>query len=65
MAVKARELRQAMENNASPEELKSKMTALRDARTKAREELTKARGELKELLTAKQEAALLVMGVLE
>ena len=65
VAVKSRELRQAMEANASPEELKTKMAALRDARVKARQQLEQARAELKELLTAKQEAALLMMGVLE
>jgi hypothetical protein len=64
-AVKARELRQAMEANASTDELKAKMAALRGARAKAREQLDQARAELRELLTPKQEATLLVMGVLE
>lgn len=65
VAVKARELQQSIENNAGADELKAKLAALREARTKAREQLTAAQNELKELLTAKQEAALVVMGMLE
>ena len=41
------------------------MAKLREARTKAREDLTKAQNELRELLTMKQEAALVMMGMLE
>jgi len=65
VAQKARDLQQAIENNASADQIKAKLTALREARAKAREQLTAAQGELKELLTAKQEAALVVMGMLE
>jgi hypothetical protein len=65
VAQKARDLQQSIENNAGADEIKAKLTALREARTKAREQLTQAQGELKELLTAKQEAALVVMGMLE
>jgi len=65
VAQKARDLQQAIENNASADQIKTKLTALREARAKAREQLTAAQGELKELLTAKQEAALVVMGMLE
>ena len=65
VAQKARDLQQSIENNANADELKAKLTALRDARAKAREQLTQAQAELKELLTAKQEASLVVMGLLE
>ena len=54
-----------MEGNASADDLKAKMTALREARAQARQQLTQAQAELKELLTAKQEAALVMMGLLE
>lgn len=44
---------------------KAALTALREARAKAREELEKAQKELKDLLTLKQEARLVTMGLLE
>jgi hypothetical protein len=65
VAQKARDLQQAIEGNAGADQIKAKLAALREARAKAREQLTAAQGELKELLTAKQEAALVVMGMLE
>lgn len=60
-----RELQKSVEANAGPDELKAKMASLRAARAKGREELTKAQQELRELLTMKQEAALVMMGMLE
>lgn len=60
-----RDLQKSVEANAGPDELKARMAALRDARAKSREELTKAQQELRELLTMKQEAALVMMGMLE
>jgi Spy/CpxP family protein refolding chaperone len=65
VALASRELQKSVENNAGADELKARLTALREARTKAREELTKAQHELRELLTTKQEAALVMMGMLE
>ena len=65
VAQKTRELQQAVESNASADDLKAKMTALREARAQARQQLTQAQSELKELLTARQEAALVMMGLLE
>lgn len=62
---KAKELQDAVEANAPAADIKAKMQALRDARAAARQELTKAQAELKELLTQKQEATLLMMGMLE
>lgn len=66
VAVAARELRTVLENpNASGEEIDRKLNAYRDARTKANEKLEAARQELKEVLTARQEAALVMAGILE
>jgi hypothetical protein len=65
VAEARRDLQKSVEANASADELKAKMAKLREARTKAREDLTKAQNELRELLTMKQEAALVMMGMLE
>jgi Spy/CpxP family protein refolding chaperone len=51
--------------STSPEEIKTKLAALRDARKKAQGELEQARAELSKVLTVKQEAALVLSGVLE
>ena len=62
----AKDLQATLDNkDAKPEEIKAKLTALRDAHSKAREDLTKAQAELKELLTQRQEAVLVNMGVLD
>jgi hypothetical protein len=64
--IKAADLRTTLENkDATPEEIKEKLDALRQARTKAREDLAKAQADLKELLTARQEAVLVGYGMLE
>ena len=61
-----RELQTLLENKDTPaEQIKGKLAELRDARTKAREELTKAQQELRDVLTQRQEAVLVTMGVLE
>lgn len=66
VAEKARALGETLQNEgASADEVKSKLEALRQARTEAREKLTKAQNELKELLTPRQEAVLVVAGMLE
>jgi len=60
------DLRQTLENkSATPEEIKAKLTALREARAKAREAVATAQKELKEVLTQRQEAVLVNMGMLE
>jgi hypothetical protein len=51
--------------DSKPDEIKSKLDALRDARGKARDQLTKAQGDLKSLLTQRQEAVLVTRGMLE
>lgn len=52
-------------SEATPDEIKAKLTALRSAREKARQELAKARQELRQVLTLRQEAQLVLMGMLE
>jgi hypothetical protein len=59
-------LRTALEDKATAaEEIQKKLTTLRDARAKAHENLAKAQKDLKDLLTQRQEATLVVNGMLE
>ena len=59
-------LREALKNkDAKPEALKKALTTLRDARAKAKTDLDKARKDLQDVLTVRQEAALVAAGVLE
>lgn len=51
--------------SAAPEEIKAKLTALRVAREKAKQELAIAQKQLKEVLTLRQEAQLVMMGMLD
>ena len=65
VATASRELREAVDNkDSTPEQIKAKLQALRDARAKADAELAAAQAELKELLTARQEAVLVSRGIL-
>jgi len=60
------ELRKVLDNKeAKPEEIKAKLTALREAKEKAKKELAQAQQELRKGLAARQEAQLVLMGVLE
>ena len=62
----SKDLQTLLDNKeAKPEEIKAKLTALRDARAKGKEDLTKAQGELQGLLTQRQEAVLVNMGILD
>jgi len=59
-------LQEALDNpNTPPADLKAKMKALRDARKKAEEALQKAREKLREVLTPRQEAQLVLSGILD
>ena len=59
-------LRTTLENEKSTaEDIKAKLTALREAREKAREELAQARESLREILTQRQEAQLVLMDFLD
>ena len=60
------QLRTTLENKeAKPEEIKAKLTAVRKAKEQARQELSKAQQQLREVLSLKQEAQLVLMGMLE
>jgi hypothetical protein len=49
---------------ATPEDIKAKLTALRSAKEKAMQELAKAQQDLRQVLTLRQEAQLVLMGML-
>jgi hypothetical protein len=53
------------DENATTGEIKSKLSTLRAAREKSKQELIAAQKELRELLTLRQEAMLVVTGLLE
>ena len=66
VAKAAAELKAAVDNKeAAPAEYSQKLAALRDAKEKAKVELATAQKELKELLTQRQEAVLVSMGMLD
>ena len=59
-------LRDALQNeNTSPDDIKTKLQALRDSRKKADDDLATARDNLKKVLTLRQEATLVQMGLLD
>ena len=59
-------LRTVLESEKStPEEIKSKLAAYREFQKKNEEALQKARADLRKVLTAKQEANLVLMGMLD
>jgi hypothetical protein len=60
------ELRQMLANkDASADQIKAKLTALRVAQEHSRQELTKAQQNLRQLLTLRQEAVLVLNGLLD
>lgn len=60
------ELQTVLSNtSATPEQVEAKLAALRTAREAAKQNLAKARTELQQVLTIKQEARLVLMGLLE
>ena len=58
-------LRDALDNDASTDDIKSKLTAFRNYRDAKQEALKKAQAGLQEVLTVKQEAQCVLMGLLE
>ncbi len=52
------------QGNASPDQIRAKLTALRAAKEGARQKLAAAQKELREVLTLKQEARLVLGGQL-
>ncbi len=66
VADAVKQLQTSLDNEkATPDEIKAKMAAVRDSRGKLKTDLTKAQDELKALVTSRQEAILLELGVLE
>jgi hypothetical protein len=66
VAIAVKALQDVIDNKDSkPEDIKPKMDALRDAKTKAHTDLTAAQKELSEVLTQRQEAVLVLAGILE
>lgn len=53
------------DKNSRPEKIKQKMDALRQAREKAKNQLAKVRQELREILNSRQEANLVLIGLLD
>ncbi|MGA2555768.1 MAG: hypothetical protein ABSG04_05785 [Verrucomicrobiota bacterium] len=58
-------LQKAVDNNAPAAEVKAAMAKVRDARQQKRQALLKAQQDLKEILSIRQEATLLLMGQLD
>lgn len=58
-------LRQTLDGDASTADLKAKLQAVRDERKKSEAELTSAREDLKKVLNVRQEAVLVMTGVLD
>jgi hypothetical protein len=60
------DLRTTLEDkNAAPETISKKLAAMREAREKARKDVADAQKDLKEILTQRQEAVLVINGMLE
>ena len=60
------QLQTSLDNTSTaPEEIKKQLTALRAAREKAKQELAAAQQELRKVLTVRQEAQLVLMGMLD
>lgn len=60
------ELQTTLEDTAAtPDQIKQQVTKLRAAREKARQELAKAQQDLRQVLTVRQEAQLILMGMLD
>lgn len=64
-AAETQALRQTIEADGSTTDLKAKLQAVRDQRKKSEAELASARTELKKVLNVRQEAVLVMMGVLD
>ena len=59
------ELQTTLQNTAAtPDAIKKQLTVLRAAREKAKQDLAKAQQDLRQVLTLRQEATLVLMGML-
>ena len=61
----AEDLQKALDAKASPDELKAKMAKLRDSRKSKEAALAKAQEDLRKVLTVRQEATAVSMGLLQ
>lgn len=62
----SQDLRTTLEDkNAAPETISKKLASLREAREKARKDVADAQKDLKEILTQRQEAVLVINGMLD
>ncbi len=60
------QLRTVLENtSATPDQIKKELTALRAAKEKAKQQLAAAQQELRKIVTVRQEATLVMMGMLD
>ena len=60
------QLQTTLENTAAtPDQIKTQLTALRAAKEKSKQELAAAQQELRKLVTVRQEAQLVLMGMLD
>ncbi len=60
------QLRTMLENDsATPDQIKKELTALRAAKEKAKQRLAAAQQELRKIITVRQEATLVMMGMLD
>ena len=64
-APEAEELQKAIDANASKDELKAKLAKFREARKEKEARLAGAQEELKKVLSVKQEAVAVLMGLLQ
>ena len=64
-SVEAEELQKAIDSNASKDELKAKLTKFREAHKEKEAKLAKAQEDLKKVLSVKQEASAVLMGLLQ
>ena|SRR5438445_1825768 len=64
-APEAEELQKAIDANASKDDLKAKLAKLREARKEKEARLAGAQEELKKILSVKQEAVAVLMGLLQ
>ena len=60
------QLRTVLDNtSATPDQIKKQLTALRTAREKAKQQLAVAQQDLRKIITVRQEAQLVMMGMLD
>jgi hypothetical protein len=64
--AKQADLRETLQSQDAPaDDVKARLAALREARAKAKADLAKAQDELRQVLSVRQEAVLVVFGMLE